>query len=443
MYLYFLGSHPPLSLAELESLLGPTKLRVLDRQIAESMVEVDIRKLGGTTKIAELIAELDIEDDLGLKLKELILEHSPKTEGKLNLGLSVYGKKMPPPEISALGFKLKNELKPKLNLRIAPSKAQSLNTAQIIGLKLGRAGLELNLIFKKNKILIAKTTQIQNLKSYTLRDYERPARDARVGMLPPKLAQIMLNLSLGETEGRLTVLDPFCGTGVVLQEAALRGFKFIGSDIEPRMIEMTRKNLEFTALKFKLGLSEAEIGQSTFVGDATSTLWPEFDAVTSEVFLGQPLTRLPEKDRLVRIISDVNLITKKFLLNLKAQIRPGVKICLAVPAWRNGTRPDLRKTYGYSGLGSGKKKEVLSERGEAVASSKEEKLIFSGRAEPENYKGLCKSGQFIELPLIDQLGDLGYNRVSLKLATDAELIYFREDSTVARRIILLEAKEKL
>lgn len=71
-----------------------------------------------------------------------------------------------------------------------------------------------------------------------MRDYGRPARDARVGMLPPKLAQIMLNLSVKDEKSG-TVLDPFCGTGVLLQEAALAGFDFIGSDIEPRMVEMT------------------------------------------------------------------------------------------------------------------------------------------------------------------------------------------------------------
>jgi tRNA G10 N-methylase Trm11 len=386
MYYYFLGSHPYLSLAELESLLG-SDIKLIDNQIASSSKKLDLAKLGGTIKTAQLITKLEGNDNLERNLGEIIERISPKPEGKLSLGISVYGRKMSPPAITKLGFEIKKSLKAKLNLRILPNKAQSLSSAQLAHIKLGRSGLELNLIFKGQSILVASTTDSQNLKSYTLRDYGRPARDARVGMLPPKLAQMMLNLSLGDTKETVTVLDPFCGTGVVLQEALLQGHRIVGSDIEPRMTEMTKHNLEFLNFKFKLGINQSEIENSTFVGDATDCNWPKFDVVASEVFLGQPLNRLPEKDKLEKIISDVNLITKKFLLNLKPQLEPGGRVCLAVPAWRNGNK-------------------------------------------------------FIELPLIDCLNDLGYNRLSLKLVTDSELIYFREDSTVARRILLLVRKEK-
>lgn len=382
MYFYFLGSHPKLSLAELESVLGFEGLELIDTKIAASNLPYNINFLGGTIKIAELVAELNIDDNLADNLHQIILKNSPKTEGKLNLGISVYGKKMPPPEITKLAFELKKNLKPKLNLRLAPNRTQALDTAQLIGLKLGRAGLELNLIFKKNKILVSLTREIQNLSSYTLRDYERPARDARVGMLPPKLTQMMLNLSTGGAELG-TVLDPFCGTGVVLQEAMLAGFNAVGSDIEPRMIEFSHTNLEWIKLKFKI-----ETDYSLMLGDATSTLWPKFNFVVSEVFLGRPLSRLPQKKDLNQIIENVNLITKKFLLNLRKQIIDSrVVICLAVPAWLGGKK-------------------------------------------------------IIDLPLIDQLKDLGYNKMSLKFVSGRDLIYFREDATVARRILLLKIKEK-
>lgn len=382
MYFYFLGSHPKLSLAELESVLGFKGLELIDTKIAASNLPYNINFLGGTIKIAKLVAELNVDDDLADNLHQIILKNSPKTEGKLNLGISVYGKKMPPPEITKLAFELKKSLKPKLNLRLAPNRAQALDTAQLIGLKLGRAGLELNLIFKKNKILVSLTREIQNLSSYTLRDYERPARDARVGMLPPKLTQMMLNLSTGGAELG-TVLDPFCGTGVVLQEAMLAGFNAVGSDIEPRMIEFSRTNLEWIKLKFKI-----ETDYSLMLGDATSALWPKFNFVVSEVFLGRPLSRLPQKKDLDQIVENVNLITKKFLLNLRKQISDsGVVICLAVPAWLGGKK-------------------------------------------------------IIDLPLIDQLKDLGYNKMSLKFVSGNDLIYFREDATVARRILLLKIKEK-
>ena len=48
-------------------------------------------------------------------------------------------------------------------------------------------------------------------------------------MLPPKLAQIIVSLS-GTQPGQ-TVLDPFCGTGVVLQEALIMGAIVYGFDL--------------------------------------------------------------------------------------------------------------------------------------------------------------------------------------------------------------------
>ena len=52
---------------------------------------------------------------------------------------------------------------------------------------------------------------------------------------------------------------------------------------------------------------------------------------------------------------------------------------------------DLRKNSNSSGFDSGEEKVVFSERVEAVASLKEEKLVFTGRAEPEGWKVLRKS----------------------------------------------------
>ena len=62
MYFYFLGSHPKLSLAELESVLGFEGLELIDTKIAASNLPYNINFLGGTIKIAELVAELNIDD---------------------------------------------------------------------------------------------------------------------------------------------------------------------------------------------------------------------------------------------------------------------------------------------------------------------------------------------------------------------------------------------
>src|SRR6185503_16098722 len=104
--------------------------------------------------------------------------------------------------------------------------------------------------------LLAQTLFVQDIEAYGARDQARPARDARVGMLPPKLAQIILNLSAGPLRPaapqleRLRILDPFCGTGVILQEALLMGYSVLGTDIEPRMADYSKRNLRWLYEKF-------------------------------------------------------------------------------------------------------------------------------------------------------------------------------------------------
>lgn len=57
----------------------------------------------------------------------------------------------------------------------------------------------------------------------------------------PKFARCLVNLTEVRPGGRL--LDPFCGTGAVVAEAALAGADAIGADVSERMIEGARANL--------------------------------------------------------------------------------------------------------------------------------------------------------------------------------------------------------
>ena len=60
--------------------------------------------------------------------------------------------------------------------------------------------------------------------------------------LHPRYARALINLT--EAKRGDTVLDPFCGTGGIVLEAALLGMRAIGSDIDPEMVEGCKRNLE-------------------------------------------------------------------------------------------------------------------------------------------------------------------------------------------------------
>jgi tRNA (guanine10-N2)-dimethyltransferase len=58
----------------------------------------------------------------------------------------------------------------------------------------------------------------------------------------PKYARALVNLA--RVKPGETLLDPFCGTGGIVIEAAAMGMDTVGSDLKPDMVEGTRHNLE-------------------------------------------------------------------------------------------------------------------------------------------------------------------------------------------------------
>src|SRR5690606_21491340 len=90
------------------------------------------------------------------------------------------------------------------------------------------------------------------------------------------------------------ILDPFCGTGVILQEALLMDYAVSGSDLNPKMIDYTLKNLDWLRAKHPEGnvLTIRE-------GDATAHQWADpIDAVVTETYLGQPFSAPPSPAKL-------------------------------------------------------------------------------------------------------------------------------------------------
>lgn len=399
IYLHVLGRQPELGLAELEARFGASHVHPLPGGIArvETSEQASFSHLGGSVKIGRFIGViasttwqklLAEAEDYALRQLEFI------PEGKIKLGLSAYGLDVRPVRVNAGALHLKKALKNAgRSARVVPNQELILSSAQTLHNQLtSELGMELMLIKNGHETLLAQAVYVQDIDSYTLRDRGRPKRDAKVGMLPPKLAQIIINLAAdgivektaAQTEPYLspkTILDPFCGTGVVLQESLLMGFRAYGTDIDERMMQYSKDNIKW--LERTMG---AQYGWHVEQGDATNHGWPRpFDIVAGETYLGTPLKTLPAKDELEAIIKECNTLHRRFLKSLADQIVSGTRLCLAVPAWRVG------KT-------------------------------------------------FRRLPVIDSLGPLGYNRIDFKHAPTKDLIYHRESQIVARELVVLKRK---
>ncbi|MDB5166530.1 MAG: hypothetical protein JWM37_602 [Candidatus Saccharibacteria bacterium] len=380
-HLLILGRQPALGLAELESLLGAPALTPFGPQAVITSEEPDFNRLGGSIKMATVIETLSVTDWPAIEKyakTKLAKQIDLPPEGKLQLGVSLYGIKVSPAQVGSLGLSLKKSFKRSARV-VVPQGDTYLNSAQVVGNKLtGPQGREIVFYAHDGQTVVAVTKAEQDINAYTRRDQARPKRDTKVGMLPPKLAQIIINLA---GPGK-RLLDPFCGTGVVLQEALLLGYDVYGTDLEPRMIDYTRENLDWLADRHEI------TGNITLeVGDATSHQWqPPIDVVAAEGYLGRPFTIQPTGQQLTEVVSTCNVITKKFLRNIYDQLQPGTRLCLALPAWQ------------------------------------------------------VQSGRFKRLPMLDLLEEIGYNRVEFEHAGADDLIYYRPDQVVARELVVITRK---
>jgi len=111
--------------------------------------------------------------------------------------------------------------------------------------------------------------------------------------LHPKFARALVNLSRPPAGGRL--LDPFCGTGGLLIEAGLMGFRVLGSDVAGDMVEGCRANLAHFGVESadlrKLDVASiSEFGRVDAIatdppyGRSTTTMGEELDALYSRMF---------------------------------------------------------------------------------------------------------------------------------------------------------------
>jgi tRNA G10 N-methylase Trm11 len=392
--LCILGRQPELGLAELESLFGAEHVQRIGNNalLDVETKEINFKRLGGTIKVAQILTFRPTTkwQDLLQYLTDEIPGHMQyQPEGKFTFGLSIYGLPVSLAEQNKGLMAIKRIIRSTGKaVRVVPNKSSVLNSAQVLHNKLTTRGAwELMLVRDGHQTILAQTIFVQDIEAYAARDQARPMRDAKVGMLPPKLAQIMINLASGKIQPsqNIFLLDPFCGSGVILQEAHLMGFSAVGSDFDSRMVDYAKQNILWLQNKNSNAAIGGETSMQIEVGDATSHKWSKVNLVASEIYLGKPLSTHPSSEDLYKIADDVNELLKKFLINLKPQLQNDSRFCLAVPAWRTRTG-------------------------------------------------------FVHLPALENLSDLGYNRMEFKKVKSSELIYFRNDQIVARQLIVLEKK---
>ena len=291
IYFFVLGNNTTLSLAELAAVLPCQDGHLIDKDLFiwetanEIIPENLIKTLGGVVKIGVFEKTVVTKQDLTEPMLALCLKINKNNSGKFNFGLSNYGQQ--PLNLIPIGLTLKKKLREAgLASRLVTSRDKNLSSVVVEQNKLLTKGVEIVLAADGGRTLVGHTLAVQAFKDLSKRDFGRPARDDASGMLPPKVAQIMVNLAQIKNYNGL-ILDPFCGSGTVLQEALLLGFNQVtGTDLSPKAIEDSKTNITWLKEKYNLEGVKTNI----FLKNATKlseSFKPEsVEAIICEPYLG-------------------------------------------------------------------------------------------------------------------------------------------------------------
>lgn len=282
-YAFTLGHQPHVSFAEIHrvfamhnweyTLINQTPTHA----IIDTSQEIDglslARQLGGTLRIAKQVFAYSST------VVDVMADYLDTTQSVGKIVFSLSGNK----RTTAQALAVKKTLKKRgRSVRYVEIK----NTASIVHNKL--VDLESHLSVIGDDVFV--TIGVQAMASFADRDTNKPGIDAKSGMLPPKLARTMINLSGIVPTKNTVLLDAYCGSGVVLLEAIDLGFTHvIGSDLSEKAVADTKQNLDwFTSTKnlhdVNYTVHEQDVRTINTILEKESV-----DVLISEPYMGKPL----------------------------------------------------------------------------------------------------------------------------------------------------------
>lgn len=348
MFWFELGREYKLSLAEIytvfwtvETLYIDDKVLIIDGVPLTSILK-KAPKLWGTIKVFEIEAEFDSSvriSELGDAIKNFLLS---KREWKLTYGVNFFWKT----GIDQKKFlmNLKQSFKAEwVNSRFLNQNFKNLISAQILWEKLTEKQTDINVVFSWEKTWFGKTIWIQDINAYGKRDFWK-TRDMDIGMLPPKLAQIMINISGNSRDENRHIYDPFVWLGTVLIESLVMGnTQVFGSDYNQDMVESTKKNITFIQDIFPVSVEKSEVVflDARDIQNSSILKNNRIDAIVTEGYLGELFTqRTISRDWILEERKKLEQLYENFFAGLK-KIKFQWTIVISFPFW------ELRGTYIY------------------------------------------------------------------------------------------------
>jgi tRNA G10 N-methylase Trm11 len=328
-FIFLLGNTPDLSLQELQKILPEASFESLSFNLVRTtLTEKDftpaqlIEILGGTVKIFQEIKPL--------------AEHTPVEDIKTEIIEFIRSEQLREFAVAELG-RDHLEVIEAAEIKAILKKRDGIATRYIEGSRYGLSSAvlshqkvtEIAVIQGQSALVLAKTVGVQDIDQWTLRDRMKPYADRKKGMLPPKVARMMVNLAVGPNPAKDDVLlDPFCGTGTILLEGLERQINVIGNDLDIESTVGARTNVEWYRDQIIETLGEATV----YNQDATKLLLPQSQKVqylVTEPFLGKPR---PQPDQLENIFRGIERLYLGAFKQWRNILAPGARLVCVFPA---------------------------------------------------------------------------------------------------------------
>lgn len=155
------------------------------------------------------------------------------------------------------------------------------------------------------------------------RDMKKPYRRESLA-ISPRLARILVNLS--QVKEKETLLDPFCGIGVILGEALLKGINVFGVDINGSAVNNARQNISWLKNNYKI-----DANFKIACGDSKKIRVNRVDGIATEPSLGELLKNVVLREKANGIITEFENLMIDVLNNVKKGMKKGVKIAFTSP----------------------------------------------------------------------------------------------------------------
>lgn len=331
-YCFILGRNSELSKAEIFSYFEKEGIFIKIIEEAEKYLVIEteeeirgiINNLGGTIAIGKVLFFGNNEE-----IKNHIKNKPLYSGNKNNFSFAMFNFPENEEILDVIKEKFRKEkLKAMLKHYDTPSKLKNIDSVYFL-----------------TKKSFGIVNEISDTKSLEKRDMNKPERRQELA-ISPRLAKILIELS-GAKENAV-LLDPFCGIGVILQEALLQKINVIGIDKDKEATQKAGKNIAWLKKKYSIQASFKILR-----ADSRKIILDKIDAIATEPELGILLKEIPKKEETEKIKREFETLVISVFNNLKKYLKNKGRIAFTSPYIKTNhgrISCDIRKIEEATGL---------------------------------------------------------------------------------------------